>query len=74
MNFSEALGIVKSGGKVRRGGWDELGMDWTLELAVPVLPDGRAVAPQLLCRGASGEMVQFTGGTTDLLAEDWETV
>lgn len=74
MTFEEALPVLKQGGKVRRSGWDDLNRDWTVEIASPVLPDGRRVSPLLLCKAGDGLLGLFTGGPWDLLAEDWVIV
>ena len=54
--------------------WRELGgsVGMWLEVAEPVLPDGRKMQLQLLCPLPDGTLCVFTGGSWDLLADDWE--
>jgi hypothetical protein len=62
------------GQRVRRALWRETGGEtglW-LEVAEPALPDGRKLAPLLICPLPDGTAGVFTGGSWDLLAGDWE--
>jgi hypothetical protein len=74
MDFADALRAVKDGRKVQRRSWQVPGKGWEMEIAQPALPDGRQVNPLLMCRREDGVMVPFTGGSWDLLADDWEVV
>jgi hypothetical protein len=74
VDFSDALRAVKEGNAVTRRFWAELDgkVAASMELAHPVLPDGRQVAPMLVCRRSNGITGPFAGGQMDLLADDWE--
>jgi Protein of unknown function (DUF2829) len=74
VDFSDALQAVRQGRKARRRLWAELGgrVGDSIELAHPVLPDGRKIGPQLVSSLPDGTIVMFTGGSWDLLADDWE--
>jgi hypothetical protein len=79
VDFSDALRVLKDGGRVRRAIWKP-GGDRDYGLAhleiVPVAAlDGREVMPLLLCSdAASGLLRPFAGSGWDLLAGDWELV
>ena len=74
MDFPAALKAVKDGKRVRRALWPRLGGQTALwlEMVSPVLPDGRVMQPQLACPLPDGQVAAFTGGSWDLLADDWE--
>ena len=75
LDFSEALLLLKQGKKVARRIWaSDLSVNWAMEIAQPVLADGRPMRPQIVCASAGGLMIVFTGGSWDLLADDWEVV
>ena len=73
MDFSDALRIVKDGGRVRRALWGELGGragSW-LEL-VPADQVGEVLACPVAEPDGGTVMVLFGCSQRDLLAEDWE--
>ena len=73
MDFSEALRIVKDGGRVRRALWEELGGragSW-LEL-MPAGQVGEVLACAVTEPDGGTVMVLFAGSQWDLLAEDWK--
>ena len=77
MDFSEALRLMKNGGKARRTLWTQLGGDigdW-LEIVSGTTPDGRAIEPALMVWKESGKAFRPWGGArSDVLGEDWEEV
>ena len=73
MDFSDALRIVKDGGRVRRALWRELGGragSW-LEL-MPADQVGEVLACPVAEPDGGTVMVLFACSQWDLLAEDWE--
>lgn len=77
MDFSEALEVLKSGGKVQRTGWNGKGL-W-LELQIPdahskmTLPYVFISYPQDAAN-TPGARVPWLCSQTDLLADDWQQV
>ncbi len=83
MDFSEALKIVKAGGRVARAGWNGKGMFIFLvpgsrftvnrEPLLSILGEGTAVDyhGHVDMRTATGEIVPWLVSQTDLLADDW---
>jgi hypothetical protein len=86
MSFSEALTVLKAGGKVEREGWNGRGMWIVLQRAYPNgipinrntseatgLPEGTncAFLPYLMMRTVSGAFVPWLASHTDLLSDDW---
>lgn len=73
MDFSDALRIVKDGGRVRRKLWAEL--DGRVGLWLELIPAGQ-VGEVLACAVPEPDggtaMALFTGSQWDLLAGDWE--
>lgn len=86
LTFSEALRIVKKGGRVAREGWNGKGMfiflvpGSTFTVNRPPLlgiyPEGTVINyhPHIDMRTATGEIVPWLASQTDLLAEDWEVL
>lgn len=88
MDFGQALGALKSGGRVSREGWNGKGMwlvlvpgstitvaaDRPLGVAAPELA-GRTVEyrAHIDMRTVNDEIVPWVASQTDLLAEDWLT-
>jgi hypothetical protein len=73
MDFSDALRIVKDGGRVTRPLWEELGgrVGLWLEL-VPTDQVGEVLACVRSEPDGSTVMSLFACSQRDLLAEDWE--
>jgi hypothetical protein len=75
MDFSEALGALKYGERVRRVGWNGRGMflfiveSWTY---TDGKHDNHPNAPFIAMKTATGEVVPWLASQTDLLAEDWD--
>jgi hypothetical protein len=83
MDFSDALRIVKRGGRARRAAWQAARraewQDVTLELVrlPPQGETGRAVMPVLMVyypHHPDNILRPFAGANWDLLADDWEIV
>lgn len=86
MDFSEALKIVKSGGRVARSGWNGKNMFIFLvpgsrfkvnrEPLLSILGEGTEVDyhGHVDMRTATGQIVPWLASQTDLLAEDWGQV
>lgn len=76
MNMGEALAILKSGGMVRRVGWNGKGL-W-LELQEPD-ENSKMTLPYLYLNYPASGMAPYPNGArvpwlasqTDILAEDW---
>lgn len=71
LNFSNALNIVKMGGKVRREGWNGAGMYIELQTPTETSKMGR---PYIFMYPVDGKLVPWVASQTDLLAEDWVQV
>lgn len=71
MSFSQALEIVKTGGRVARSGWNGKGM-W-LELQVPD-HYSKMTLPYIYMKTADNHQVPWLANQTDILAEDWEVI
>lgn len=71
MDFGQALGRIKSGGRVRRTGWNGKGMYIQLQR-----PDvhSKMTLPYIYMSTVQGDLVPWLASQTDLLAEDWEVV
>lgn len=86
MDFSDALKIVKSGGRVARAGWNGKNMFIFLvqgsrftvnrEPLMSILGEGTEVDyhGHVDMRTANGQIVPWLCSQTDMLAEDWEKV
>lgn len=86
MSFSAALALVKSGGRVRRAGWNGKGMFIFLvpgskfkvnrEPLLSILGEGTEVDyhGHIDMRTATGQIVPWLASQSDLLDEDWESV
>jgi hypothetical protein len=86
MNFSDALEIIKQGGKVARAGWNGKGMfvflvpGSTFTVNRPPLlgiyPEGAQInyRAHIDMRAADGQIVPWLASQTDLLANDWQVV
>jgi hypothetical protein len=85
MNFSEALALVKAGGRVQRSGWNGKGMFVFLvpgstftvnrEPLLSILGEGTQVNyhGHIDMKTADGMIVPWLASQTDILAEDWQT-
>ncbi len=75
VDFSEALRIMKGGGRVRRRWWTELDGevgDW-LEIVSGKTGDGRPVLPApMVWVESAGAFAPWGGARGDVLGEDWE--
>ena len=75
MDFSQALKIAKSGGAIRRAGWNGAGL--TAKMAAP---DDSAMLPflfieyPLTAKTTPGAKCPWVPSQTDLMAEDWDVV
>lgn len=83
MTFSEALEVVKAGGRVARFGWN--GKDMFIFLVpgsrfqvnrpplLGIYPEGTTIDyhPHIDMRTAQGYVVPWLASQADLLAEDW---
>jgi len=86
MDFSEALEVIKQGGKVARAGWNGKGMfvflvpgsQFTVNRAplLGIYPAGTEVRyhAHIDMRTADGQIVPWLASQTDLLANDWQVV
>lgn len=86
MDFSDALEVIKQGGKVARAGWNGKGMfvflvpgsQFTVNRAplLGIYPAGTEVRyhAHIDMRTADGQIVPWLASQTDLLANDWVTV
>jgi len=86
VEFGQALSLLKSGGRVRRKGWNGRGMFIFLvpgsvfQVNRPPLlgiyPEGTTVeyCPHVDMKTADGKVVPWLASQTDILAEDWEEV
>ena len=87
--FATALGLLKSGSKQQREGWNGKGMFVVLQKAYPhgipinantaeALGEAEGTVhkflPYLMMRTAQGEFVPWLASQTDILAHDWQTV
>jgi hypothetical protein len=68
MDFSEALRIVKAGGRARRKIWPQHGA-WGVWMVMRELPGVTA----LVVEYGDGSIQLFAGANWDLLADDWES-
>lgn len=68
MTFSEALEILKKGGKVSREGWNGKGMWLMLQT-----PDehSKMRRPYIYISIITGELVPWVASHGDMLANDW---
>lgn len=86
MDFSDALHVLKQGGKVQREGWNGKGMFIFL---VPgsrfivnrppllgIYPEGTQINyhPHVDMKTADGQIVPWLCSQTDMLADDWQIV
>lgn len=83
MDFSDALKIVKEGGRVARHGWNGKGMFIFLvpgstftvnrEPLLSILGEGTVVDyhGHIDMRTANGQIVPWLASQTDILADDW---
>lgn len=83
MTFSQALELLKAGGRVARAGWNGKGMfiflvpGSTFKVNRPPLlgiyPEGTEVnyCPHIDMKTADGKVVPWLASQTDVLAEDW---
>lgn len=83
MNFGQAIEVLKSGGKVRRAGWNGKGL--SIEMQVPD-EHSKMTLPYLFmnypCTPASdtapvnhiNAKVPWLASQTDMLSEDWKIV
>ena len=75
MDFSQSLKIAKSGGAIRRAGWNGAGL--TVKMAAP---DDSAMLPflfieyPLTAKTTPGAKCPWVPSQTDLMAEDWDVV
>jgi hypothetical protein len=78
MNFSEALEVLRQGGKVRRRAWRQLGSvrGASVEIIQPVtLPDGRVTTEMLMVSYPDNNLLRpFSGANWDILEDDWEII
>lgn len=86
MSFSQALTVVKSGGRVARQGWNGKDMfiflvpGSTFQVNRPPLlgiyPEGTTINyhPHIDMRTAQGYVVPWLASQADLLADDWVRV
>ena len=86
MDFSEALRLVKAGGRVARAGWNGAGMFVFLvpgsrfnvnrEPLLSILGEGTPVEYRghLDLKATDGTIGVWTPSSTDMLAEDWREV
>lgn len=83
MDFSEAIKILKNGGKVQREGWN--GKDQYIELAKNISyvnADGQVVNVEheaignqaIAFVGTSGVQLGWLASQADMLSEDWKIV
>lgn len=75
--FGTALGLIKSGCKVARDGWNGKGM-W-IELQPTITIPGQdgtlhTILPFIMMRTVKGEWVPWLASQTDILATDWVLV
>ena len=68
MDFGEALGILRDGGRVARSGWNGVGM--CLELQVPD-SHSKMTLSYIYIRTASGDLVPWLASQADVLESDW---
>ena len=71
MNFSEALAILKKGGRVARTGWNGKGMWLRIQTPDPV---SKMTLPYIYMKTADDQFVPWLASQTDLLVNDWEAV
>ena len=69
--FSDALKVLRDGGKVARSGWNGKGM-W-LMLQVPDR-DSKMSLPYIYMHTADENLVPWTASQTDILSEDWNRI
>jgi hypothetical protein len=69
-NASNAIQLLKDGGKVAREGWNGKGM--YLYLAPSYLADGNMLMQQfIVMKTSDNSLVPWVASQSDLLAEDW---
>ena len=71
MDIGQAVNRLRSGGRIRRAGWNGQGM-W-LELQVPD-EHSKMTLPYVYMSTAQDGLVPWLCSQTDLLADDWENV
>lgn len=75
MDFSEALKVLRNGGKVRRALWSELDEkvgSW-LEIVSGVTSDGRPIRRcPMVWHETAKDFAPWAGAGYDILHEDWE--
>ncbi len=71
MNFGEAIGVMKAGGKVAREGWNGKGMHLAIQN-----PDEHSMNKRsyIYIIPVDGNRVPWTATQTDVLSEDWVVV
>jgi len=80
LDFSEALGALKTGERITRPAWNGAGMylfivrTWEAESDFPAATDEGELAPFIAMKTADNKVVPWLASQTDLLAEDWEIV
>lgn len=72
MDFSQALKVIKGGGRVQRPHWRTIGKDWIVSLHVPGC--GEATDHPFFIKDGVGGRVVWAPTPGDLLAGDWEEV
>lgn len=73
MTFDEILPLVKEGARVRRAVWEGVRHGVWMELVHVHADDGREADPILMIGYPGNQPLRlFTGGSWDLLADDWE--
>lgn len=83
MSFSEAIDIMKKGGKVQRKGWN--GKNQYIELATCISyknADGEIINVNhdaignkaIAFVGTSGVQIGWLASQADMLAEDWQAI
>lgn len=88
-DFSEALRVLKTGGKVTRDGWNGPGQ-WVVGQkgypdGIPInantsratgIPEGTTCVflPYMMLRTTEGTFVPWSASQTDLWAEDWRVL
>jgi hypothetical protein len=80
MNFSQALHLIKNGGKVRRAGWNGKGMYiYLMEfglLNISTITLGMTQLEPCICMYTAQQKYQpgWLASQPDMLADDWEEV
>jgi len=84
MGFDDALTLIKTGGRMRRSGWNGKGMfiflvlgsEFTVSMPplLGIYPEGTKIKyhAHIDMKTADGQVVPWLASQTDVLAEDWE--